>query len=168
MSTQRTVHSELDPLLKELCMPAMRSTYREVSATAEKESLTYEEYLLQLAQNECASRHSHRVEQLTRESRLPLEKTMLNFERQRLSRPANAQISTLLDGSFSIVGKMFCFLEHPAAASRTYSVRWVRNWSNSGDECSSHDVRSWCRNCSVRNNRCAWSKCSSICRVWRS
>jgi len=78
----------------------MRSTYREVSATAEKESLTYEEYLLQLAQNECASRHSHRVEQLTRESRLPLEKTMLNFERQRLSRPANAQISTLLDGSF--------------------------------------------------------------------
>jgi DNA replication protein DnaC len=100
MSTQRTVHSELDPLLKELCMPAMRSTYREVSATAQKESSTYEEYLLHLAQNECASRHSHRVEQLTRESRLPLEKTMLNFERQRLSRSVNAQISTLLDGSF--------------------------------------------------------------------
>jgi DNA replication protein DnaC len=100
MSRQRTVSSELDPLLKELRLPAMRSMYREASATAEKESSTYEEYLLQLARSECASRHAHRVELLTRESRLPPEKTMLNFERQRLPRSVNAQLSTLLDGSF--------------------------------------------------------------------
>jgi DNA replication protein DnaC len=95
-----TVYSQLDPLLKELRLPAMRSMYREASATAEKESSRYEEYLLQLARSECASRHAHRVEMLTRESRLPPEKTMLNFERQRLPRSVNAQVSTLLDGSF--------------------------------------------------------------------
>ena len=100
MSTKSTVHSELEPLLKELRLPAMRTMYRDASAMAEKESSTYEEYLLQLARSECASRHAHRVEQLLRESRLPLEKTMLNFERQRLPRSVNAQISTLLDGSF--------------------------------------------------------------------
>ena len=100
MSTQRPVYTALEPLLKELRLPAMRSMYREAAVTAEKESLTYESYLLQLAQSECSSRHAHRVEQLTRESRLPLEKTMLNFDRQRLPRSVNAQVSTLLDGSF--------------------------------------------------------------------
>jgi DNA replication protein DnaC len=100
MNAQRAIHTELEPLLKELHVPAIRSTYREAALTAEKESMTYEAYLLQLAQSECASRHAHRVEQLTRESRLPLEKTMLNFERKRLPRSVNAQVSTLLDGSF--------------------------------------------------------------------
>jgi DNA replication protein DnaC len=100
MSVQRSIHAELEPLLKELHVPAIRSTYREAAATAGKESSTYEAYLLQLARSECASRHAHRVEQLTRESRLPLEKTMLNFERKRLPRSVNAQVSTLLDGSF--------------------------------------------------------------------
>lgn len=100
MSTQRSIHTELEPLLKELHVPAIRSSYREAALTAAKESSTYEAYLLELARAECASRHAHRVETLTRESRLPLEKTMLNFDRQRLPRSVNAQVSTLLDGSF--------------------------------------------------------------------
>lgn len=100
MSLQRSIHTELEPLLKELHVPAIRSSYREAAATAVKESSMYEEYLLVLARSECASRHAHRVETLTRESRLPLEKTMLNFDRQRLPRSVNAQVSTLLDGSF--------------------------------------------------------------------
>ena len=100
MSAQRSVHTELEPLLKELHMPAIRSSYRTAAATAVKESSTYEEYLLELARAECSSRHGHRVEQLTRESRLPLDKTMLSFDRQRLPRSVNAQVSTLLDGSF--------------------------------------------------------------------
>ncbi len=100
MSTQRSIHTELEPLLKELHVPAIRSTYRDAAVIAAKESSTYEAYLLQLARSECASRHAHRVETLTRESRLPLEKTMLNFDRQRLPRSVNAQVSTLLDGSF--------------------------------------------------------------------
>lgn len=100
MSTQRSVHAELEPLLKELHVPAIRQTYRSAAATAVKEASPYEEYLLALAHAECTSRHTHKVEQLTRESRLPLDKTMVNFDRQRLPRSVNQQVSTLLDGSF--------------------------------------------------------------------
>jgi len=100
MSKEQTLFTELDPLLKELRLPAMRSSYRNAATVAQKESLSYAAYLLELARAECASRHAHRVELLTRVSRLPLEKTMLNFERSRLPRSVNAQISTLLDGSF--------------------------------------------------------------------
>ena len=44
MSAQKPIHTELEPLLKELHMPAIRSTYREAAVIAEKES---DAYLLQ-------------------------------------------------------------------------------------------------------------------------
>lgn len=91
---------ELTQYLKELCLPTMRALYEEEALRAEKESLGYREYLLGLAQQECAARRQHRVERFLQESRLPLEKSLGSFDLKRLPERLRQQVRTLLEGSF--------------------------------------------------------------------
>jgi len=63
--------------LKELHVPTIRECFEDIAQTAEQESLSYECYLLELAERECEARRERRISRLLRESRLPLEKTHL-------------------------------------------------------------------------------------------
>jgi DNA replication protein DnaC len=92
--------TELIQLLKELHLPAVRECYEEHAATARAESLSYEQYLNGLMEYECQVRREKRIARLQRDSKLPLEKTLSGFERRRLPRKIDAQLSALLDGSF--------------------------------------------------------------------
>lgn len=94
------IRSQLIGDLKELRLPAMRACYEEEAQRAQQETLSYEQYLFELAERECQARHQHRVERFLRESRLPLDKSLDAFEMKRLPRKAAQQIRTLLDGSF--------------------------------------------------------------------
>lgn len=86
--------------LKELHLPAMRQRFEEEARRAEKETLSYEHYLLELAQAECAERHANRIERLLQQSRIPLEKNLANFDLKRLPAKVARQFQTLLDGTF--------------------------------------------------------------------
>lgn len=93
-------HNALNARLKELHLPAIRQCWQQEADMARKESLTYEQYLFELAERECEARKNARIERLTRESRLPVEKTLKIFDRKRLSIKLNAHIDFLLEGSF--------------------------------------------------------------------
>jgi DNA replication protein DnaC len=67
---------------------------------ARQESLSYEQYLLELANRECDDRKQKRVERLLRESRLPLEKNLATFDLKRLPAKVLQQVRTLLAGDF--------------------------------------------------------------------
>src|SRR5664279_3322008 len=69
-------------------------------APAEKETLSYEQYLLQWTERECEARRRNRIAALLRESGLPREKTMANFDLKRLPVKAGRQLKALVDGSF--------------------------------------------------------------------
>jgi DNA replication protein DnaC len=86
--------------LRELHLPTVRSSFEEAARRAEKETLSYERYLLELAQRECEVRRQNRVGRLLRQSRLPLEKDLANFDLQRLPAKVARQVKTLLDGTF--------------------------------------------------------------------
>ena len=86
--------------LKELRLPAVRNTYGELAAHARQESLSYEEFLLEVMERERETRRQHRVERALRASKLPLEKTIKSFERKRLPRKVDAHINVLLEGTF--------------------------------------------------------------------
>lgn len=86
--------------LKELHLPAIRECYYQQAEGARRESLSYEEYLLELVERECDARLQNRIARLLRESKLPLEKTFDSFERNRLPHKINIQVNALLDGSF--------------------------------------------------------------------
>lgn len=94
------IRSELTSHLKELHLPAFRENFEEVACFAEKEALTYEQYLLSLSIKECESRRHRRIERYLRESCLPFEKTMDVFELKRLPKKIVHQVNHLLEGFF--------------------------------------------------------------------
>ena len=86
--------------LKELRLPTVRQCYEETARQAERETLSYERYLLEVITRECEQRRKTRVERLLRESELPLEKSLPNFDVKRLPAKAQRQLRTLLEGDF--------------------------------------------------------------------
>lgn len=95
-----TLHNRLKDHLRELHLPTVRELYEESARRAEREHESYEQYLLEVVEQECAVRRTNRIARLLHESGLPLEKTFETFKRARLPRAQNAQVSSLLDGSF--------------------------------------------------------------------
>ena len=92
--------ARLADLLKDLRLPAIRTCYREAAERAARESLGYEQFLLELAEREADVRRQHRIERLLRQSGLPLGKTLESFDIKRLPGSMAAQVRTLSDGSF--------------------------------------------------------------------
>ena len=86
--------------LKEIHVPTIRDCFEDIARTAEQESLSYERYLLELAERECEARRERRIGRLLRESRLPLEKNIDSFDLKRLPAKVRQQVTTLLDGTF--------------------------------------------------------------------
>jgi len=81
-------------------LATVQQCYEQEAQRAQQESLSYERYLLGLAQLECQQRWHKRMERMLRESKLPLEKSLENFDRGRLSRKVQQQLNILLEGSF--------------------------------------------------------------------
>src|ERR1039457_2100531 len=100
MSATPQIRTALLENLKELHLPTMRACFEEAAQQAEKETLSYEQYLLELAERECEARRRNRIVKLLRESELPREKTLANFDLKRLPAKAGRQLKVLLDGSF--------------------------------------------------------------------
>jgi DNA replication protein DnaC len=100
MSEAPQIRTALTENLKELHLPTMRECFEQAAQQAEKETLSYEQYLLQLTERECESRRRNRIAMLLRESGLPREKTMANFNLKRLPVKAGRQLKAMLDGGF--------------------------------------------------------------------
>jgi len=98
MSRELPIQTTLLKNLTELHLPAMRACFEESARRAEKETLSYEQYLLELTGRECEARD--RIARLLKESSLPHEKTMANFDLKRLPIKVGRQLKVLLDGGF--------------------------------------------------------------------
>ena len=96
----KDVNELLVTYLKELHLPAMRHSYEELARQAQQEALSYERYLLGLAERECQERQNNRIERLLRQSRLPLEKSWTALELKRFPAKVLQQARTLLEGGF--------------------------------------------------------------------
>lgn len=86
--------------LRELRLPAFREHYESTARQAEQNTLSYEQYLLELANRECETRRTNRIETMLRQSRLPLEKTLDSFDLKRLPEKLRRQVRSLTDSSF--------------------------------------------------------------------
>lgn len=91
---------DLNNVLKKLHLPTVRKVFSDQARYAEKESSSYEDYLLVLMEQEHESRWNNRIGRLLRSSKLPLEKSIDNLDRTRLPDMINRHIDILLDGSF--------------------------------------------------------------------
>lgn len=100
MSSPGDIKKELIEYLRELRLPAIRNCFEEKARQAERETLGYEQFLLELFGRECQERREHRITRLLQGSKLPLEKTLDNFDLKRLPVKAARQAKSVLDGSF--------------------------------------------------------------------
>ena len=96
----KDVKSTLTDLLRELRLPMFREHYETLARQAEQETLSYEQYLLELTRRECQTRQANRIETMLRQSRLPFEKTLEAFDRKRLPAKLAHQVRSLQDGTF--------------------------------------------------------------------
>lgn len=94
------IRSRLIQYLKELHLPSIRESFEEIAHQAEQESLSYDQYLLELMARECEDRRHRRIERFLRESCLPLEKRIEAFDLKRLPVKVKRQVSLLLEGFF--------------------------------------------------------------------
>ena len=98
--SKNNLKSSLLQGLKELHLSTIRQCYEEFAQKAQNESLTYEQYLFDLTEQELAVRRQNRIQRLLKESQLPLEKNMAAFDLKRLPQKVAIQTKALLDGSF--------------------------------------------------------------------
>ena len=79
MSAAVEVRPALIGHLKDLHLPTVRECYEDTARRAERETLSYEQYLLEVISRECEQRRKSRVQRLLKDSALPLEKSLQNF-----------------------------------------------------------------------------------------
>lgn len=90
----------LEGNLRTLHLPTVRTSFEDEAVRATQESLSYEQYLLELTDREVEVRQQNRIARLLRESRLPLEKDLASFDLKRLPRKVATQVNVLTEGAF--------------------------------------------------------------------
>ena len=101
MATQKEVKQRLVECLRELHLPTFRDGFEDLARRAVQESLSYEQYLGELAEQECQARRTNRIERWLRESDLPIDKSLACFDMKRLPAKVARQARMLLDGAFA-------------------------------------------------------------------
>ena len=86
--------------MKDLHLPTFREYFEEAATRAQQESLSYEQYLLELSERECETRRANRIARLLRQSKLPVEKHYEAFDMKRLPAKVTRQVRALLEGGF--------------------------------------------------------------------
>ena len=92
--------SELNNILKELNLGIIKNYYEQAANKARKENICYEDFLYEVCKAEIEIRRKRKIEKLIKQSKLPLGKTLENFDRKRLPSKINASLSLILKGDF--------------------------------------------------------------------
>jgi DNA replication protein DnaC len=90
----------LETYLRELRLPTMLRTYRQVAQDAAQAQLGYDAFLLAWAEQELAQRDRNRQQQRIKEARFPLLKELSDFDFSCIQSPAQAQILALASGHY--------------------------------------------------------------------
>ncbi len=100
MQCEKEKAGRLHRTLTELHLPTIRRCYQETAISARRDNWEYESYLLELAELEREARRNARTARLLKDSKLPLEKNLKAFNRKRLPRKVDTQLTQLLKGNF--------------------------------------------------------------------
>lgn len=90
----------LNKYLKQLFLSTIRQCYADVALQAQQGSLSYEQYLLELAELECVARQNNRIERNLTDSRIPRDKSIDSFDLKRVPAKVAHQVRALREGTF--------------------------------------------------------------------
>lgn len=96
----KSVSHQLAAGLKTLRLPTMASLADNACQTAVRENMDHQTFLLDLVEQELATRQENRISRILRESGLPPEKTLEAFDTSRLSKSLSHTVNGLVQGDF--------------------------------------------------------------------
>ena len=94
------VKPQLLTSLRALRLPAFVQHHATHSALAAQEDWSFDRYLLALCELELSERERRRKQKLLAASKLPRAKTLTSFNRGRLKKPIDRQVTMLVEGEF--------------------------------------------------------------------
>jgi DNA replication protein DnaC len=93
-------NNELRNVLKALKLSETLKNYEDIIRLSEQESLTYEDFLIELLRPEVENRRSNKIVRILKLSGLDLRKSMDTFELKRLDKRLRGQVQNILRGDF--------------------------------------------------------------------
>src|SRR5207249_10768006 len=90
--------ARIELLLAELRLPAVKLVWASLATQADKEGWPAARFLAALAENEIADRGRRRIERHLAEARLPVGKTLANFDFEAVPMVSKAQVMALTAG----------------------------------------------------------------------
>jgi DNA replication protein DnaC len=103
----------LESSLKQLKLPCFAHSYQTLAQEAARTNLSYERYLLALAQEEMASRDAHRIERAISQARFPTLKELADFEWSSVPSLPKARILELAQGAYIAKAEPVILLGNP-------------------------------------------------------
>jgi DNA replication protein DnaC len=103
----------LDTYLKQLRLPTFLQNYRKLAEDAGRADLTYERYLLKLAEQEIAQRELNQQARRIRAARFPVLKELADFDFSALPNLKKAQVLDLAQGGYIAKTEPILLVGHP-------------------------------------------------------
>src|SRR5260370_36942248 len=103
----------LESSLKQLKLPCFAQSYQRLGQRWAGSNVSYERYLLGVAQEEMASRDAHRIERDIAQARLPVLKELADFEWSAVPSVPKARILELAQGAYITKAEPIILLGNP-------------------------------------------------------
>jgi len=103
----------LDVALQQLRLPVFGQLYARLAQEAQASPLSYERYLLALAEQELAYRHRQRQQQYLKLARFPVRKELADFDFRLVPSLNQARVLTLAEGHYIHPAEPILMVGHP-------------------------------------------------------
>lgn len=122
----------LENMLKVLGLKAFVTHFQKLAESAERDRVSHFEYLKQLTQFELDHRHQRRIAHLLKESRLPRDKLLKDFQVKRIEGLSLSLIHRLADGDFIDRCENLLIFGNPGTGKTHLAMGMAREWCLKG------------------------------------
>jgi DNA replication protein DnaC len=92
--------TEIKKHLDYIKLSGIKECFEESIAAAEREGMSYTDFLLHILQNESDHKRNKKIERLQKESKLSAEKTFATFDMNRIPLKVRQKVKSIIDGGF--------------------------------------------------------------------
>ena len=123
---------ELDILLKDLKLTSFSNHYAEIAEICEKNQSSMIDFLFELVQLEFNKRHDNRIKRLIKNSKIPRDKHLNDFDFKRIPDLSMSVIKRLSAGDFIDKAENILIFGNPGTGKTHLAIALTREWCLSG------------------------------------